>query len=167
MTSTLRRVDPKPRAGLLARVYAAVATTRFARFVSRHIGWKLDPWLLRVTRGRVASTLMFPTAVLETTGARTGAHRRNAVIYFHDGDRVIVAASHAGAPRDPAWLFNLRAHPDVTFGGTPMRAAEVTDAAESARLWDLGDRVFPAFATYRRNAAAHGRTISLVQLRPR
>ena len=36
--------------------------------------------------------LVFPTALLETRGAKTGALRRNAVIYFHDSDQVTIIA---------------------------------------------------------------------------
>src|SRR6185436_19784598 len=123
--------------------------TAVARFVSRHVSWKLDPLLLRVTRGRLATTLMFPTAVLETTGAKSGARRRNAIIYFHDGDRVTIVASNAGSPRHPSWYHNLRAGPDVVFGGIAMKATVVDDETERDRLWQLADRVFPAFASYR------------------
>jgi len=117
--------------------------------------------VLRLTRGRLGLGLMLPTALLETRGARTGARRRNAVIYFHDGDRVTIVASKAGAPEHPAWFHNLRADSDVTFGGIPMRASIVTDEAERARLWALADRVFAPYARYRRDA---GRTIPIVQL---
>jgi deazaflavin-dependent oxidoreductase (nitroreductase family) len=161
---TLKHVDPPGRPGLPARVVAALAATRLARYVSRHVSWKLDLLLLRLTGGRVASTLVFPTAVLETRGARSGASRRNAIIYFHDGDRVIIAASHAGSPRHPAWYHNLRAHRDVVFGGVPMRATVIEDEDERERLWSLADHVFPAFATYRWDAAKHHRAIPLVQL---
>jgi len=123
--------------------------------------------LLRLTRGRLATTLVFPTAVLETTGAKSGAPRRNAIIYFHDGERVIIVASNAGSPRHPSWYHNLRARPDVMFGGIPMRAAAVEDEAERERLWRLADRVFPAFASYRRDAARVNRAIPIVQLTPR
>jgi deazaflavin-dependent oxidoreductase (nitroreductase family) len=157
-------VDPTRPPGAFRRGYAALAATRFAKFVSRHINWKLDPLLLRITRGRVATTLVFPTALLETEGARSGARRRNAIIYFHDGDRVTIVASNAGATKNPAWYHNLRAHPDVTFGGVPMRAAVVNDEADRERLWLLADRVFPAFANYRRDAAEVQRTIPIVQL---
>jgi deazaflavin-dependent oxidoreductase (nitroreductase family) len=160
----LRPVDPTVPPGRIARAYAALAVTRVARFISRHLSWKLDPLLLRVTRGRFATTLLFPAAVLETRGARTGVLRRNAIIYFHDGDRVTIVASNAGAPSHPAWFHNLCAHPDVTFGGIPMRATVVVDPAEQARLWVLADRVFPAFARYRRDAAAARRTIPIIQL---
>jgi deazaflavin-dependent oxidoreductase (nitroreductase family) len=164
VTAQLRYVDPTRTPGLFARSYAALAARPVARFISRHINWKIDPLLLRVTRGRVATTLVFPTALLETRGARTGARRRNAIIYFHDGDRVIIVASNAGSSRHPAWYHNLSAHPDVTFGGIPMRATAVSDAAERERLWALADRVFPAFASYRHDAVNAGRRIPIVQL---
>jgi len=145
-------------------VYATLAATRFANFVSRHLNWKLDPLLLRATRGRFATTLVFPAAVLETKGARSGALRRNAIIYFHDGDTVVIVASNAGGRSHPAWYHNVRADPDVTFGGVPMRASVVDDEHERERLWSLADRVFPAFARYRRDAAAVHRVIPIIRL---
>jgi deazaflavin-dependent oxidoreductase (nitroreductase family) len=163
----IRYVDPTREPGAFARLYAAFAATRLARLVSRLVSWKLDPVLLRATRGRFATTLVFPTAVLETTGAKSGARRRNAIIYFHDGDRVTIVASNAGSPRHPSWYYNLRAHPDVVFGGIPMRATVVDDEAERNRLWTFADRVFPAFASYRRDTAKVSRTIPIVQLEPR
>jgi deazaflavin-dependent oxidoreductase (nitroreductase family) len=167
LTTRLRHVTPTGPPGAATRAYSAFGATRFARFVSRHVNWKLDPFLLRVSRGRLASTLMIPAALLETRGAKSGARRRNAVIYFHDGDRAVIAASNAGSPQNPAWYHNLRAHPDVTLGGVPMRAAVVDDPADAERLWALADRVFPAFASYRHDAAEAHRTIPLVRLTPR
>jgi deazaflavin-dependent oxidoreductase (nitroreductase family) len=163
----LRHVDATHRPGMFTRAYAALAATRLSRFVSRRVSWKLDPVLLRATRGRLATTLVFPTAVLETTGARSGARRQNAVIYFYDRDRVTIVASNAGSPRHPSWYHNLRAHPDVVLGGVPMHATVVHDEGERDRLWQLADRVFPAFASYRRDAATVKRSIPIVQLTPR
>lgn len=144
---------------------ARLGTTRVANVISRRIGWKLDPILLRLTGGRLATTLVIPTAALETVGARSGHRRRNAVIYFHDRpDRAIVAASNAGRPRHPDWYYNLTANPNVTFGGLPATAATIDDPAEQERLWALADHVFPAFATYRRSVAAANLTIPLIAL---
>jgi deazaflavin-dependent oxidoreductase (nitroreductase family) len=117
-----------------------------------------------VTRGCLSTALVIRTAVLETRGAKSGAMRRNAVIYFHDGDRVTIVASRAGDERHPAWYHNLVAHPDVTFGEIPMRATVVNEEAERQRLWTLADRVFPPFAKYRRETAKVNRTIPIVQL---
>jgi len=128
------------------------------------VGWKLDPFLLRITGGRLSTTLFVPSGLLETVGARTGLPRRNAVIYFHDGDRVTIIASKAGSPGHPSWYFNIKAHPDVRFAGIPMRATVVENEADRERLWGLADNVFPAFATYRRDAAQANRVIPIIQL---
>lgn len=163
----LRYVDPNRSPGLFSRVYAALANTRLGRFMSVHVVWKVDPYLIRATRGRLGMGLVMPTALLETRGAKSGTVRRNAVLYFHDGDRVTIVASKLGLPRHPAWFHNLRAHPDVRFGGLPMRATVVDDDGERRRLWALADRVFAPYAAYRREAAKRGRTIPIVQLAAR
>jgi deazaflavin-dependent oxidoreductase (nitroreductase family) len=137
------------------------------RFLSVHVVWKLDPHLLRLTKGRLGMGLVMPTALLETRGARSGRVRRNGVIYFHDGERVTIVASKLGLPQHPAWFHNLQANPDVVFAGAPMRAAVVEEEAERDRLWSLADRVFAPYAVYRREAAAAGRTIPIVQLTAR
>jgi deazaflavin-dependent oxidoreductase (nitroreductase family) len=167
MAPGLRYVDPLRRRGRATRAFASFSATAVGRWLSRRVVWKVDPHLLRLTRGRFGMTLMIRSALLATRGARTGLPRINGVIYFHDGDRVVIVASQAGAPTHPAWFHNLVAHPDVTLGGLPMRASVVTDDAERARLWALADNVFPPFARYRRDAAEAGRTIPIVRLAPR
>src|SRR5207244_10775190 len=105
-------------------------------------------------------------AVCGTRAARTGGARRNATLYFHDGDRVTIIASLRGWPRNPAWYYNLRTHPDVVFGGLPFRAEVVEDEAEQQRLWVLADRVYPQYAVFRAQARKDGRVIPVVQLVP-
>jgi deazaflavin-dependent oxidoreductase (nitroreductase family) len=167
MPTQLKYVNPNRPRSWFSRAYAAFSSTRLGRFLSAKVVWKVDPYLLRATRGRFGMGLVLPTALLETRGAKSGAVRRNAVIYFHDGDRVTIIASRAGDEKHPAWFHNLRAHPDVTFGGIPMRAKVVSDEAERQRLWMLADRVFAPYATYRRDAAKTNRTIPIVQLTAR
>lgn len=135
-------------------------------WLAEHVAWKLDPYLLRLTGGRLGSTGPVASAVLETRGARTGQRRRTATLYFHDGDRVTIVASKQGRPTHPTWYYNLRRHPDVVFGGQPFRAAVVDDEDERQRLWGLADRVFPQFADYRDWAGRAGRVIPIVQLTP-
>src|SRR4051794_4166612 len=140
---------------------------RLMGWVSQKLVWRLDPYLLRLTGGRLGFGLLLPTALLETRGARTGQARRNGVIYFHDGDRVTIVASKLGLPKHPAWFHNLRAHPDVKLGGQPFRAEVVEREPDRERIWTLADRVFPPYAAYRLRAAEAGRTIPIVQLTPR
>jgi deazaflavin-dependent oxidoreductase (nitroreductase family) len=162
----LRYVDPHRPRGLAYRAWAHSVATPFGFWLSRHIAWKIDPYLLRLTRGRIGSGLIIPTLLLETVGARSGEPRRNGVIYFHDREEVILVASNAGAPRHPSWFFNVRANPDVKLNGQPHHARVVEDEAEKARLWELADRVFPPFSRYRDMAAASGRTIPILRLTP-
>jgi deazaflavin-dependent oxidoreductase (nitroreductase family) len=164
MVAHLRYVDPNLPRGWFSRMYAALSSTRFGRLISAKVMWKVDPYLLRATRGRLGMGLVLPTALLETRGAKSGEVRRNAVIYFHDGDRVTIIASKAGADKHPAWFHNLRATPDITFGGVPMRATVIEDEAERQRIWTLADRVFAPYATYREEAGRAGRPIPIVQL---
>jgi deazaflavin-dependent oxidoreductase (nitroreductase family) len=55
-----------------------------------------------------------PLLLLTTTGARSGQPRTSPMMFVHDGDRVLVIASAAGAPHHPAWYHNLVANPTVT-----------------------------------------------------
>lgn len=165
----LRYVDPRTPRGPIYRGYVGLASSRFATWLSKKaiwsaIVWKIDPVLLRVTRGHLGTGLLLPTALLQTRGARTGRVRRNAVIYFHDGERVTIIASRAGRPGNPSWFYNARANPDVLLGGQPFLAQIVEDEASRARLWELADNVFPAFASYRDSAALADRTIPILQL---
>jgi deazaflavin-dependent oxidoreductase (nitroreductase family) len=162
----LKYVDPNRKPSLFNRAYAALANTPFGRFFSIHLLWRVDPYLMRATRGRLGMGLTMPTALLETRGAKSGALRRNVVIYFNDGPRVTIVASKLGLPSHPAWFHNLQADPEVTFGGLPMRATVVSDEAECRRLWTLADRVFAPYAAYRQEAAKANRTIPIVQLTP-
>jgi deazaflavin-dependent oxidoreductase (nitroreductase family) len=131
-----------------------------------HLFWKLDRYVMAVTGGRFGLPLMLPTAVLETRGAKTGAPRRNPVLYFHDHHDVIVIALNGGQSTNPAWYYNLRQHPEVKFAGMPMRASIVRDHTERKRLWQLGTAVFAPYAKFRRIAASTGRTIPVVRLTP-
>lgn len=141
--------------------------SRPAGWFSRTVLWRIDPIVMRATRGRVRLGAGLPTALLETTGARSGQPRANAVIYFHDGDCAVIMASKLGMPEHPAWFHNVRAHPDVRLGGVPFRAEVVTDEGDRARLWAMADTVFPTYARYRERAARSGRTIPIVRLVPR
>lgn len=164
-TDGLRYVDPhKRRRGLWYRAMCRISTTKTGLWLSKKIGWKLDPLLLRLTRGRLRTTGPVASALLETRGARTGQPRRNATLYFHDGDGVIVVASKQGRPENPAWYYNLRTHPEVIYGGLPFRAEIVEDEDDRRRLWELADRVFPPFAAYRQWAGKAGRVIPIIQL---
>ena len=84
----------------------------------RKLGAKIDPWLVRVSGGRLDSALgTIPVGVLHVRGARSGVERKVPLLYFNDGEDVILIASSYGRPKTPSWYFNLKANPDVTPRG--------------------------------------------------
>ncbi|HEY2141395.1 MAG TPA: nitroreductase/quinone reductase family protein [Solirubrobacteraceae bacterium] len=129
--------------------------------------WRVVPILMRLTGGRFAGLLPVPVGVLDTRNPRNGSRHRRAVVYFHDGNRVIVTPSKAGLPDHPFWYQNAVADPDVIFEAEPYRVEVVEDPASQERLWALADRVHGASAIYRERAAKFGRVIPILRLTPR
>lgn len=164
------RVDPHVPANRATRwLRRAFDVDPIGRLLIRFAA-DLDPLLHGWTRGRFGAQVPMPFASMTTTGARSGQPRTAAVIYFNDGDDLILIASNYGGSRHPAWYHNLRAHPEAqlrrgTAGGDYV-AAEVIDEAERERLFALGNRVYPGFAQYRVRTAQSGRRIPIMRLRP-
>lgn len=51
--------------------------------------------------------------LLHTTGAKSGQRRLSPLAYLTIDGKMIIIGSYAGAPKDPAWVHNLRANPQV------------------------------------------------------
>lgn len=104
--------------------------------------------------------------LLHTTGARTGEQRTNPLAYRRDGDRFVVFASKGGAPTNPDWYFNLKAHPRAAVElGTErfdVDASVATDG-ERERIWQLQKEEVRAFADYETKTE---RAIPVVILQP-
>jgi len=123
----------------------------------------------RANGGRIAS---FPNVVLlHHTGAKTGTERVAPLVAQFDGANVVVFASFAGAPKDPAWFVNLMANPNTvvevgTEAGAETRAvtARVAEGAERERLWAAQKAAVSIFAEYEGKT---DRTIPVVVLEPR
>ena len=99
--------------------------------------------LYKRTDGRFGHRMIgVPTLLLRTTGRRSGAIRTNAMVYARDDDDYLVVASNGGADRPPAWLYNLKARPDVEIQiGRERRpaSARIVEASDPGyeRLWKL------------------------------
>ena len=79
-----------------------------------------------------------PVLVLETVGRRSGRPRATPVIYWEDGDDLVVVAANAGAERTPAWFLNLMAAGKavaVIRGERRPVTAHLASGEERARLW--------------------------------
>jgi len=119
-------------------------------------------------RGTTLRDTGLPVIIVTHRGNRTGAVRKTPLMRVCDGNAYVLIASQGGAPEDPVWVHNLRADPDVELRDlavvTPMRAREVTDAAERARLWKLAAAAFPPYDDYQKKTS---RTIPVFVAEPR
>lgn len=132
-----------------------------------HVGRYIDPVLMRWTNGRVNLTGANAVVVLHHKGARTGKVRQTPLGYFTNGPDVILIASKGGAPGHPAWLYNVRANPDVElFVGSRGGAyrAHVATPEERADLWPKAVAIYSGFARYQERAG--DREISVVVCSP-
>jgi deazaflavin-dependent oxidoreductase (nitroreductase family) len=119
--------------------------------------------LLRRGGGRLSGTHVL---VLTTVGARSGEQRTSPVSWFPtpDGGWWVVASAN-GAARNPAWYFNLAAHPDqaaVEVAGERVDVvARQLAGAERAAAWQAITARAPRFTGY---AKATDREIPVIEL---
>ena len=118
--------------------------------------------------GKVGGTFAgAPLLLLHHRGARTGRPRVNPMMYLKDGSRYLVFASKGGAPTNPDWYHNLRAHPDVEIevGDETIGVhAEEVKGPERDRFYARQASLYPQFADYQKKTK---RTIPVVALVPR
>jgi deazaflavin-dependent oxidoreductase (nitroreductase family) len=110
----------------------------------------------RANGGRVDSAGFGDRLVLlHTIGRRSGTERVSPVLSIPDGDGWLVTGSAAGAPKDPAWAHNLRAHPATTIetgrDTVPITATEL-DGPDHAAAWRRFTAMSDAFTQYQQRA---------------
>jgi len=119
----------------------------------------------RANAGHVGGSFEdMPLLLLTTTGARSGRPHTTPLAYLEDDGRLVVFGSKGGAPTNPDWYYNVRAHPDATVEvGTetfPVRA-RITADGEREELFERMKALRPQFAEYE---AKVRRTIPVVVL---
>jgi deazaflavin-dependent oxidoreductase (nitroreductase family) len=119
----------------------------------------------RENAGRVGGPFAgAPMVLLTTTGAKSGASHTTPLVPLEEDGRVYVFASMGGAPKHPAWYFNLVAHPDVAVerGTEKYRArAKVVTGEERDRIYARQSALRPPFGEYQQRTK---RTIPVIEL---
>src|SRR6476646_9161748 len=127
-----------PGRSIAHRIASRVAVSPLGLRFLRDIGSRVDPTLLRLTRGRVSCVWPFPAVVMTHVGAKSGRTRRSALVYFTDRGRVILIATNFGGSRNPAWYNKVKANPLVTMYGRGIRgrfiAEDICDAERDRLL---------------------------------
>ncbi len=161
--------DPGTPRNPIQRATRWLAKTRFGGWLALNVANKVDPHLIRASRGRLKMPSGAPTVLLEHTGAKSGRKRTTPLLYFTDGGRVILIASQTGKARHPAWFHNVSANPEVELWaggrGGSYRAREA-DEEDRERLWRLATQLYPGYDDYQRRADTAGRRIPVVVCEP-
>jgi deazaflavin-dependent oxidoreductase (nitroreductase family) len=128
---------------------------------------KIHAWLYRATGGIIGSRVDgLDILLLTTIGERSGRARCVPLPYFRDGARYLLVASFGGNPKNPAWLSNLIAKPDVQLqlGRRRWHArAQLAQGQERDRLWGAITYEYPRYLAYQTKTA---RIIPIVVIEP-
>jgi deazaflavin-dependent oxidoreductase (nitroreductase family) len=164
----MRDYRPQAAKSRSEKVLQAVAQTPLGGWLFISVFPAIDRRLIPLTRGRLSTGLGQPIVLLHARGAKSGVERTTPLLATKQGDLVVLIASKAGASTHPAWLHNVKAHPDVevTMDGRrhPMRA-RVVEGEERERLWAMACDHYTGYATYQERAGE--RIIPVVALEPR
>jgi deazaflavin-dependent oxidoreductase (nitroreductase family) len=105
--------------------------------------------------------------ILHTIGAKSGQVRESPVAYFaQDDGSMVIVASKAGLPTNPAWFHNLKANPrfevEVGTATVPVDAEEITGPERETKWAEIVAKS-PGFGEYQKQTT---RVIPLVRLTP-
>jgi deazaflavin-dependent oxidoreductase (nitroreductase family) len=128
-----------------------------------------DKMLQRLTRGRL--TLLdiagLPNLMLTVIGRKSGQPRQTPLLCVPRGDEILIAGSNFGGPKQPVWVVNVQANPEVTVrfrGRTAPMLARRLEGDEREAAWEHMRQTWPNFALYEKKT---DRKIKVFVLTPR
>jgi deazaflavin-dependent oxidoreductase (nitroreductase family) len=146
------RVDPDKPPSRTKRLLTRFALSKAGFWYGIKVASRFDPKLMKMTGGRVnLGGGVLPTVLLTVPGRKSGVERTVPLVYFSDGDDVILMASSFGRPKLPAWYHNVKANPEVTLtaGGVSERyRASEAEGAERDALYAKAKQVYEGYGVY-------------------
>lgn len=132
--------------------------------------YRVDPFILRLSRGRVSLPSLLvglPVVIVTMTGAKSGRRIALPLAVIPMGDELALIATNFGNARNPAWYFNMRAHPQVEctddHGSRIYHVREAT-GAEYTQIWRTAVEFYIGYAAYKKRAGT--RHIPILVLTP-
>ncbi len=105
--------------------------------------------------GAEGTTLLdtgLPCIIVTHVGNKTGATRKIPLMRVKVEEGYVLIGSMGGQPKNPVWVYNLRANPVVEIRDqtvvTEMRVREVTDEQERERMWAASAQAYPPYDDY-------------------
>lgn len=136
----------------MTRFFSWLGPNRLFVAFYRRFGPPFDRWLMKRSKGMVATRMYgFPVLLLTTTGAKSGLRRTSPLMYARDGDDFLVVGTNFGTTHHPAWTGNLLKTPsaEVGVGGESIAvSAELLGSEEFARHWPKFTAVYGGYDRY-------------------
>ena len=150
---------------LLHRVFMLRPVTEFfATRVNR-----IDQAILRFTNGKYTGSEIMGWNIIQLTaiGAKSGQPRTSSLAAFFDEEKIVLVASSFGWKNNPAWYYNLRAHPECKVEwkqSIQTYFARETSGDEYDKYWQLVVSYYKGYDKYKERA---GRKIPVMLLEPK
>jgi deazaflavin-dependent oxidoreductase (nitroreductase family) len=162
-------VDPARPPSRIKRIATRWALSRPGNWLYSRFAQPVDLVLARVSGGRLNTGMnLIPIVFLTARGAKSGLERTVPLVYFTDGDDVIVIATSFGRPRYPSWYRNVTANPEVTLeanGRSALyRAREVT-GADHDELLARAEKLYTGYGVYQQRLSGV-RHVPVMRLSP-
>ena len=104
------------------------------------------------TKGTTLLDTGLPCVLVTHTGNKSGAIRKIPLMRVAVDGNYVLIGSMGGQPKNPVWVYNLRANPDIQLRDKTevfdMRVREVTDEQEREKLWAAAAAAFPPYDEY-------------------
>ncbi len=104
------------------------------------------------TEGTTLRETGLPCIIVTHIGGKTGGIRKIPLMRVKVDNSYVLVGSYGGREKNPVWVYNLRANPDVDIRDrtevTKMRVREVADGPERDRLWAASAEAFPSYNDY-------------------
>ena len=128
-----------------------------AEYIPPTLDWVREQVELYESSGGTEGTTLLdtgmPCIIVTHTGKSTGGIRKIPLMRVKVDDAYVLVGSMGGQPKNPVWVYNLRANPEVEIRDatqvTKMRVREIEDDEERDRLWAASVAAFPTYDEYK------------------
>ena len=104
------------------------------------------------TEGTTLRDTVMPCIIVTHTVNKTGGIRKIPLMRVEIDGSYVLVGSYGGRPKNPVWVYNIRANPDVEIRDKTevfqMRVREVTEDPERQRLWAASAVAYPPYNEY-------------------
>ena len=104
------------------------------------------------TEGTTLRDTGMPCIIVTHTGNKTGGIRKIPLMRVEVDGSYVLVGSYGGRPKNPVWVYNIRANPDVEIRDKTevfqMRVREVTEDPERQHLWGASAAAYPPYNEY-------------------